>query len=124
MEAELNKSLDTLIGQLERSMHQIVATAKLRPDAEDDASDKKGNDVNADVKDRHRVAQEHQKSSGAVANIMHTAETLLSVTAGLKQQLLLNDFATLNATLSSRVALVHRTIRDNDAALDDALDAL
>ncbi|KAJ3294663.1 hypothetical protein HDU79_010621 [Rhizoclosmatium sp. JEL0117] len=88
-------------------MDYIVKTATMRPDSSSTAS------VDVNVKDRHRVAQEHQKALGACSNIIHTAETLLGLTAALKQQLLLNDFATLNAGVNARATVLQKGMDSN-----------
>ncbi|KAI8828818.1 hypothetical protein BJ741DRAFT_625223 [Chytriomyces cf. hyalinus JEL632] len=110
MENELNKSLDGLIGQIERSMDHIVAVAKMRDPSSSAAS--------------LRVAQEHQKTTGATANIIHSAESLLSLTAGIKQQLLLNDFATLNAGIASRVSVLQTALDGDRQAFSTALQRI
>ncbi|TPX53838.1 hypothetical protein CcCBS67573_g09648 [Chytriomyces confervae] len=122
MENELNKSLDGLIGQIERSMDHIVAVAKMRDPSSSTSSS--GDRINADTKDRLRVAQEHQKTMGATANIIHSAEALLSLTAGIKQQLLLNDFATLNTGIASRVSVLQTALDGDRQALSTALQRI
>ncbi|KAJ3212050.1 Chromatin structure remodeling complex protein sfh1 [Entophlyctis luteolus] len=83
---------------------------------------------NAYVKDRYRVAQESQKAQGASANIVSfpvfAAEKLLGLTTGLKQQLLLNDFATLDGTIGARAALLEDAMDADRRALTDAGDIL
>ncbi|KAI9333244.1 hypothetical protein BDR26DRAFT_1010198 [Obelidium mucronatum] len=112
MEAELNKALDTIMTQFYQNMDHIVKTASMRPEGGTTSTTTAG--VDTTVKDRYRVAQEHQKALGATSNIIHTAETLLGLTAALKQQLLLNDFATLDAGIGGRVKLLQSQMDENN----------
>ncbi|KAJ3061399.1 hypothetical protein HDU98_002688, partial [Podochytrium sp. JEL0797] len=117
METELNKALDTLVTQLYQNMDYIIKTATMRP--EPTTTTNAPATIDATVKDRHRVAQEHQKALGASANIIHTAETLLGLTAALKQQLLLNDFATLDAGVGGRVSVLKKGMLENEAVVEE-----
>ncbi|KAJ3030625.1 UNVERIFIED_CONTAM: hypothetical protein HDU68_008378 [Siphonaria sp. JEL0065] len=105
------------MAQLYQNMDYIVKTASMRPEGGGTVAPTAGVDVN--VKDRYRVAQEHQKALGASSNIIHTAETLLGLTAALKQQLLLNDFATLDAGIGSRVKLLSKEMEENNQVVEE-----
>ncbi|KAJ3391367.1 Chromatin structure remodeling complex protein sfh1 [Entophlyctis sp. JEL0112] len=136
MEAELNKALDTLMTQLHQNMEFLIRTSAMRP--EDATNEAPLTSDNAYVKDRYRVAQESQKAQGASANIVSfpvccprshvsqvfAAEKLLGLTTGLKQQLLLNDFATLDGTIGARAALLEDAMDADRRALTDAGDIL
>ncbi|KAJ3133391.1 hypothetical protein HK100_004470 [Physocladia obscura] len=87
--------------------------------------------VDTNVKDRYRLAQEHQKALGASANIVslpdqsvHVAEKLLGLTTGLKQQLLLNDFATLDAGIRARVAVLEDGMESDRHVIRSVAEAL
>ncbi|KAJ3050704.1 hypothetical protein HK097_008310 [Rhizophlyctis rosea] len=53
-------------------------------------------------KDKYRLAQEQQLLNNAAANMVRSAQSLLTLTSDLKQSLLLSDFQTLNETIRSR----------------------
>ncbi|KAI8906527.1 surfeit locus protein 5 subunit 22 of mediator complex-domain-containing protein [Powellomyces hirtus] len=103
-EEDLNKRLDTDIDVLLGSLTHIVESATLRQPSLTDAS-------LLEPKDRYKIAQERQLMQGAAANIVNSAQSLLTLTSELKQALLLNDFKMLNSTAQSRWL----TIKDREA---------
>ncbi|TPX63693.1 hypothetical protein SpCBS45565_g06431 [Spizellomyces sp. 'palustris'] len=117
-EDDLNKRLDTEIDVLLDNLTHLVEAASLRQSSLTDSS-------HFETKDKYKIAQERQLMEGAAANIVNSAESLLTLTSELKQVLLLNDFKMLNATLHSRwLTVKDREGKCNNALLDfkDELD--
>ncbi|KAJ3219278.1 hypothetical protein HDU67_001897 [Dinochytrium kinnereticum] len=108
-EERLNKRLDAELETLESQFGHILRSSFLREGGAD--SDK------SKVKDKYKITQESQLMEGATANLIHSSESLLSLTAELKQALLLNDFKTLNFGMKHRLATLKRQDEANKSAL-------
>ncbi|KAJ3107225.1 hypothetical protein HDU97_004645 [Phlyctochytrium planicorne] len=98
-EERLNKRLDTELETLESQFGHILKASFIRE--QDGASDK------TKIKDKYKINQESQLMDGATANLVHSAQSLLSLTSEIRQALLLNDFKALNFGMKHRMTTLH-----------------
>ncbi|KAJ3410437.1 hypothetical protein HDV05_003799 [Chytridiales sp. JEL 0842] len=112
-EDKLNKRLDGELDMLENQLGYIVQASHLRHVTKD-------SDGKLVPKDKYKIAQEHQLMESAASNIVHAAESLLTLTAELKQALLLNDFLTLNRAVRGRFL----TLRNHEKGCKEVLETV
>ncbi|KAI9098720.1 mediator complex, subunit Med22 [Phlyctochytrium arcticum] len=107
---ELNKRLDVEVDALLENLTHIVEAASLRQKSLSETN-------KLESKDRYKIAQDKQLMEGSAANLVNSAESLLSMTADLKQALLLTDFRMINTTLYTR----YITVKDRQSQCDAEL---
>jgi len=89
-EEEYNKRLDTEIDQLVESFHHIVKASKIGEH------------------DKYKVFQEEYLINCMSANIIRSAQSLLSLISELKQSILLYDYKSLNSGILSRIETIEQ----------------